>query len=194
MTTLLYFAMGPVDALQLYSSDAFQANENELVWKAHYIDVSRDGDLGLSVGPYMFTEQDDNQQQQRFGYLVSIWKKNQGRWQLQADLAVRIPGILSLDVEADYADVAAVQEETAHPVVAMAESNSMQSLIDRDNLFGRSINFRGGQRALLSHGLENTRVYLPGMAPAVGAQAAKHSLRCFSGQSTEHHQSDQSQL
>ena len=48
----------------------------------------------------------------------------------------------------------------------------MQSLIDADNLFGLSINFRGGQRALLRYGLENTRVYLPGMAPAIGAGAA----------------------
>jgi len=48
----------------------------------------------------------------------------------------------------------------------------MQSLIDADNLFGRSINVRGGQRALIRYGLDNTRVYLPGMAPAVGADAA----------------------
>jgi hypothetical protein len=52
-------------------------------------------------------------------------------------------------------------------------------LIDRDNLFGQSINFRGGQRALLRYGLENTRVYLPGMAPAVGADAASSVYGAF---------------
>jgi len=173
------FREGPVDAQQLYSSEAFQANATELVWKAHYIDVSRDGDLGLSAGPYAFTGLDGAQEVRRYGYLVSVWKKNQNRWQLQADIAVAIPGVLSLDVEADYAYVAAVQEESAHPVMARADTNSMQSLIDADNLFGRSINFRGGQRALLRYGLENSRVYLPGMAPAVGAEAASTVYGAF---------------
>ena len=39
-------------------------------------------------------------------------------------------------------------------------------------LFGLSINFRGGERALLRYGLESTRVYLPGMAPGIGAEAS----------------------
>ena len=41
------FREGPVDALALYSSEAFQESAAEINWKAHYIDVSRAGDLGL---------------------------------------------------------------------------------------------------------------------------------------------------
>ena len=159
---------GPVDALEEYRTADFAADE--LTWESHYIDVSRDGDLGLTAGPYEFANPEESQFS--FGHLVSVWKKNNGRWELMADMAAGIPGFLSLNVEPDFADTQPVLDETAHPIMAEAEDNTMQSLIDADNLFGLSINFRGGQRALLRYGLENTRVYLPGMAPAVGAEAA----------------------
>lgn len=168
------FRDGPVDAKELYSSEAVP--NNRLTWRAHYIDVSRAGDLGLSVGPYVLEGTND---QQFFGHLVSIWMKDAEKWQLMADMATNIPGYLSLEVEANISDTLPILEETAHPVMAQRDSNTLQSLIEADELFGRSINFRGGQRALLRYGLDNTRVYLPDMAPAVGAQAASSVYGAF---------------
>ncbi len=170
------FRDGPVDALGLYSSASFQNTANEIRWEAHYVDVSRAGDLGLTAGPLTIIEEETPD---GFGHLISIWQKQEGRWVLMADIVAGIPGFLSLKVEPTFEDTKPVLEETAHPVMAMAESNNMQMLIDRDNLFGQSINFRGGQRALLRYGLENTRVYLPGMAPAVGADAASSVYGAF---------------
>ena len=160
---------GPVDALVEYRTNE---QVGELTWESHYIDVSRDGDLGLTAGPYEainITEQDDPYS---FGHLVSIWKKNDGRWELMADMIASIPGFLNLNVEPEYKETQAVLDETAHPVMIVDANSDIQALIDADNLFGLSINFRGGQRALLRYGLENTRVYLPEMAPAIGAEAA----------------------
>ena len=170
------FRNGPVDALELYSSEIFQNNVNEISWEAHYVDVSRAGDLGLTAGPLNFLADESTRQ---FGHLISIWQRQEGRWVLMADIVATIPGFLSLEVEPNFDDTSPVLEETAHPVMAMTETNNMQLLIDRDNLFGQSINFRGGQRALLRYGLENTRVYLPGMAPAVGADSASSVYGAF---------------
>jgi len=170
------FRDGPLDALELYASEEFQDTANEINWEAHYVDVSRAGDLGLTAGPLTIL---DEGAPSGFGHLVSIWLKQDSRWVLMADIVAGIPGFLSLEVEPNFDDTRPVLEETAHPVMAMAESNNMQLLIDRDNLFGQSINFRGGQRALLRYGLENTRVYLPGMAPAVGAGAASSVYGAF---------------
>ncbi len=170
------FRDGPVDALGLYSSESFQNSANEIRWEAHYVDVSRAGDLGLTAGPLTIIE---DERPDAFGHLISVWQKQEGRWVLMADIVARIPGFLSLEVEPNFEDTRPVLEETAHPVMAMAESNNMQLLIDRDNLFGQAINYRGGQRALLRYGLENTRVYLPGMAPAVGADAASSVYGAF---------------
>lgn len=170
------FRDGPVDAVDLYASENFQNSANEISWEAHYVDVSRAGDLGLTAGPLTILGDESSDE---FGHLISIWQKQDRRWVLMADIVAGIPGFLSLEVEPNFEDTRPVLEETAHPVMAMAESNNMQLLIDRDNLFGQSINFRGGQRALLRYGLENTRVYLPGMAPAVGADSASSVYGAF---------------
>ncbi len=161
---------GPVDALEEYRYRAIDFERDELTWESHYIDVSRDGDLGLTAGPYFF--ENPAEETIAYGHLVSIWKKTEGRWELMADMAAFIPGFLSLEVEPDFEDTSPVLEETAHPVLAMSEGNTMQQLIDADNQFGRSVNFQGGQRALLRFGMENTRVYLENMGPAVGAEVA----------------------
>ena len=161
---------GPVDALELYSSEDFQGND--LTWESHYIDVSRAGDLGLSAGPMTSINPDAADDPNFFGHLVSVWKKQDGEWKLAADIFAFIPGFLSLEVEPNFDDTQPVFEETAYPVMAEVADSTMQDLIDADNVFGRSINIRGGERALLRWGMENIRVYLPGMGPAVGADVA----------------------
>ena len=169
------FRDGPVDARELYTAPDFEGND--LRWESHYIDVSRSGDLGLTAGPLVLLSADGRAEQNTFGHLVSIWKKTDDRWVLMADMATLIPGFLSLEVEPDYQETRTVLEEAAHPV--LVQGNELQDLIDADNLFGRSVNFRGGQRALLRYGMENARVYLPGMAPAVGVEAASSVYGAF---------------
>lgn len=166
------FRAGPVDALELYRSEEFQSSVSEISWKAHYIDVSRAGDLGLSAGPLTIFNAPGESDRDSFGHLISVWRKFDGNWELMADIVVPIPGFLSLEVESSFEDTLPVLAETAHPVMAMVDTNTLQSLIEADNLFGRAINFRGGQRALLRYALDNTRVYLPGMAPAIGVESA----------------------
>ena len=164
------FRDGPVDALEIYSSPDFRGND--LTWESHYIDVSRAGDLGLSAGPMTSINTDNEDGPDVFGHLVSVWRKQEGAWKLAADIFAFIPGFLSLEVEPNFEDTQLVFEETAYPVMADSGEGGMQSLIDADNLFGRSINIRGGERALLRYGMKNIRVYLPGMGPAIGADVA----------------------
>ena len=161
---------GPVDALEEYRSTNY--TQDELTWESHYIDVSLSGDLSLTAGPFVSSSAAREDGQFFYGHLVSIWKKNSEEWELMADMAVSIPGFLRLNVEPNFDDTRPVIEETAKPVADVFEDNNMQSLIDADNLFGLSINFRGGERALLRYGLETTRVYLPGMAPSAGPEAS----------------------
>lgn len=171
------FRDGPVNALELYSSESFSGNE--ISWEAHYIDVSRAGDLGLSAGPLVIINPGDDPDQDLYGHLISIWRKQGIRWELMADLAVLIPGYLSMDVQPNFEDTRPVLEETAAPFVALSDPDAMETLIEADLTFGRSINFRGGRRALLRWGMENSRVYLPGMAPAVGAEDASTVYGAF---------------
>ncbi len=171
------FRDGPVNALELYSSESFRGSE--ISWEAHYIDVSRAGDLGLSAGPLVIINPGEDSGRDYFGHLISIWRKQGVRWELMADLGVLIPGFLSMDVQPDFDDSLPVLAETAPPHVALEDPNPMETLVETDLTFGRSINFRGGRRALLRWGMENSRVYLPGMAPAVGAEEASAVYGAF---------------
>ncbi len=162
------FRDGPVDALALYSSPDFSGAE--LTWESHYIDVSRTGDLGLSAGPLTLINPNPESGQDFFGHLVSVWRKVEGDWKLAADIAVFIPGFLSLEVEPAFEDTRPAFAETAP--ADEAAGNAPAGLAEADAIFGRAINIRGGERALLRHGMESIRVYLPGMGPAVGADVA----------------------
>ena len=168
--SVVFRGEGPVDALEEYSSPDFQGND--LTWESHYIDVSRAGDLGLSAGPMVSITADDDRNANGFGHLVSVWWKKAGEWKLAADMFAFIPGYLSLEVEPSFDDTQPVFDETVSAPVAEQAQSSLQSLIDSDNLFGRSINIRGGERALLRYGMQNIRVYLPGMGPAIGGEVA----------------------
>ena len=102
------FRDGPVDALELYSSETFQNNVNEISWEAHYVDVSRAGDLGLTAGPLNFL---GNASTGQFGHLISIWQRQEGRWVLMADIVASIPGFLSLEVEPNFDDTRPCRED-----------------------------------------------------------------------------------
>jgi hypothetical protein len=173
----IVFREGPTGAIERYSDDAYAAErEAELNWKAHYVDVSRDGDLGLSAGPMIIYSESG---QDSFNHLISIWKNSDTRWELMADIVVPIPGFLSLEVSPNWSDTLPLFEETIDPSLVLNDLTTEEGLRAADDRFGQSINFRGGQRALLRYGLENTRVYLPGMGPAVGAEAASSVYGAF---------------
>ena len=179
--SVLFRAGLPVDARELYQRNQNVYSLDQLSWRGHFIDVSRDGDLGFTVGPNVYTAnqeaQDEDERQQSYSHVVNIWHKANGDWKLMLDMFARVPGFLSMDVESDYRDTQQVLAETAHP--EMTVDIDMESLIAADNLFGLSLNVRGGQRARLRYGLENQRVYLPGMAPAIGAEAASAAYGRF---------------
>lgn len=168
------FRNGPVDARELYQRSLATYRLDQLYWRDHFIDVSRAGDLGIVVGPNVFTPSQDGPNggvlQQSSSYLVNAWHRINGRWTLMADMVVGIPGFLSMDVDADFQDTEAVIAETADPEFTI--TNTMESLAEADARFGNNINFRGGQRSIERFALQNVRVYLPAMGAAVGMEAA----------------------
>jgi len=166
------FREGPVNARELYERNQTLYSLDQLTWRCHFIDVSLDGDLGVTVGPNFFvpSRERNDEVQETYNHMVNVWRKVNGEWKLMVDIVVRVPGFLSLDVEPKYSDTLALMDETARSELTV--DNDMQGLLDADVRFGSSINFRGGQRAWLRYAMINSRVYLPGMAPSVGTEAA----------------------
>jgi len=163
------FRRGPVDARNLYEqAGPAQRGESTLESKANYIDFSRAGDIGLTSGPYRFTNGSGSEARRTYGHFVTIWRKFDGEWRMAADMTVRVPGVLSLDVNADISETMQSLDEATAANVA---HNTLESLVQADERFISSINFRGGMRAMLRYGLETQRVYVPGMAPGIGLEA-----------------------
>ncbi len=177
------FRRGPVDARNLYEQvGPAQRGETTLESKANYIDFSRAGDLGLTSGPYRFTNGSGSDARRTYGHFVTIWRKFDGEWRMAADMTVRVPGVLSLDVNPDISETMRSLDEA---VTADVEHNSLDSLVDADERFISSINFRGGMRAMLRYGLENQRVYVPGMAPGIGNEAGAQVYGAYLDESLE---------
>lgn len=167
----IIFREGPVDARNLYEqASPLDRSRTALDSRANFIDFSRAGDLGLTSGPYRYTsEQSGNGPQRRYGHFVTIWRNYGSEWRMVADMVVRVPGVLSIEVEADIAETYSVLAESAP--VTLTEANTLESLLLADDRFITSINVRGGRRAALRYGIDNQRVYVPGMVPGIGSES-----------------------
>lgn len=74
----LAFRPNPVNAKSFYSS---QPESKDISWTPVYARVSRSGDWGFTTGPY--TEAGDKPS---YGQYLSVWKANNGKWELALDL------------------------------------------------------------------------------------------------------------
>lgn len=165
------FRRGPVDARLLYEQVSPKDRPHStLESKANYIDFSRAGDLGLTSGPYRYSIGSGEQLRRSYGHFVTIWRKFDGEWRMVADMVVRVPGVLSLDVEPDIRDTDQLLAETA--LASEAINNTLESLIEADTRLIASINFSGGRRAVARFGVDHQRIFVPGMAPGIGNESA----------------------
>ena len=165
------FRRGPVDARLLYEQVSPKDRLNAtLESKANYIDFSRAGDLGLTSGPYRYSVGSGEELRRNYGHFVTIWRKFDGEWRMVADMVVRVPGVLSLDVEPAIRETDELFAETAPASETI--NNTVESLIEADERLIASINFRGGRRAATRYGVEHQRIFVPGMAPGIGNESA----------------------
>lgn len=172
------FRRGPVDAFSVYSRiDPDDRRRATLELRANYIEFSAAGDLGLTAGPYRHSVGSGEELRRTHGHFVTIWRNVDGEWRNVADMIVRIPGVLSLDVEADRAETEYAIDETASPLVTAA--NTLESLQAAEDRFISAINYRGGRRAIQRYGLESQRIYVPGMAPGIGSDSGSTVYGAF---------------
>jgi ketosteroid isomerase-like protein len=172
------FRRGPVDARQIYERVDPKQNSDRLIEsRAHYFDFSRAGDLGLIAGPFRSSQGAGEEQIRSNGYFISVWRQSDGHWMLEADITISIPGILSIDVEPGIEESNSAFLES--PDVVNISGNSFGDVVATEIDFVSAINYRGGRRAMLQHGLINQRVYVPGIAPAIGSDSAALAYGVF---------------
>lgn len=172
------FRRGPVDALSVYSRiDPDRRSRATLESRANYIEFSAAGDLGLTAGPYRHSVGTGEELRRTHGHFITIWRNYDGQWRNVADMVVRLPGVLSLDVDADLSETEKAIAETAS--VLDTSANTLESLQDAEERFISAINYRGGRRAIQRYGLESQRIYVPGMAPGIGSESGSTVYGAF---------------
>jgi len=62
-----------------------------LDWSPQAGAVARSGDLGFTTGPYSLRNQRDPSAPARYGYFLSVWKRENGRWRVALDGGVSTP-------------------------------------------------------------------------------------------------------
>jgi len=98
-----------------------------LDWAPQAGAVARSGDLGFTTGPFSLSSPRDPKVPTRYGYFLSVWKRENGQWRVAADAGVFTP--------------AAPPPETPAPGSAAQASASLRSVPMFD---------RGGADALLA--------------------------------------------
>lgn len=62
-----------------------------LDWAPQAGAVARSGDLGFTTGPYALSSPRDPKVPTRYGYFLSVWKRENSQWRVAADAAVVTP-------------------------------------------------------------------------------------------------------
>ncbi len=71
-----------------------------LDWSPQAGAVARSGDLGFTTGPYSLRNQRDPSGPTRYGYFLSVWKRENGRWRVALDGGVSTPAAPQPEVPA----------------------------------------------------------------------------------------------
>ena len=83
----LVYRPDPVNGREWY--DAHPSLDGHLAWAPTYVDVSTSGELGYTVGPWMFRKQFTDEVSAT-GYYVSIWKlESDSNWKVVADTGIQ---------------------------------------------------------------------------------------------------------
>ncbi len=157
------FQPGPVDGRKAYEQSPNVPAM--LVWKPLYADISGDGDLGYTTGPWTFSGGD----QQVNGHYVTIWRKGGEGWKVVIDGGVSHPPF------PDSGDAWSFPEPR-EAVVPSAGGDFQKELMETDRAFSEDAKEKGFLEALLPRADPSIRVYRPGGFPIKGPEAVAEAL------------------
>ncbi|HEY8507139.1 MAG TPA: hypothetical protein VIL32_02215, partial [Steroidobacteraceae bacterium] len=137
-------------------------SKGKLQWYPAYAVISSAGDLGLSTGPWVYTEDS----KQAHGHFVTLWRRQaNGEWRAALDIGVN-HAKLEHPPAPLRADAATQNSLSAKP--------SAISISDVEKDFARHVAESGYRKAVEQVAHEKLRVYRDGHPPATGrSEAAK---------------------
>lgn len=151
-----------------------------LIWQPAFADVSRDGKMGYTTGPWEFRQDSKSDSADDNGDYISVWKKqDDNSWKVVIDVGVSHP-------HPGY-DLRIVTLETEHPAVnpgqKMKQSPKINgsALLELDRIFSNQAEGLGIQMAFQSYASPEVRLYRDGSFPMVGLEFSLTWLSDFTG-------------
>jgi ketosteroid isomerase-like protein len=103
---------------------ATPADSALLNWRPVYADISIDGDLGYTTGPFEYFKDRKDSQAIGFGYYSTVWKKqSDGKWKVAIDLGI---SLRQSDSIATTVNVPKVKGTKSSSVTSKADFISME--------------------------------------------------------------------
>jgi hypothetical protein len=150
-------------------TEASPARPGLLTWFPIYADVSRDGDLGYTTGPYEFRRSADDKEVYH-GYFMTIWKRQaDGQWKAVLDQGISTPPPTATAADLQYGTPA----RAAGLTDATAQRDSLMT-IDRE--FAVAAASKGAAAAYTAYTAAELRLYRDGKFPFVGKPAARSAF------------------
>ena len=141
-------------------------DEGLLAWEPRVEWRSAAGDLGVTCGPWTYTQ---DERVQGAGHFLSVWTRVEGAWRLAADLGV---SHAEPEPALEYAAFALAVEAAARELsseAAEAELREAEALLDADTR-------EAGALALLDRAHDSLLLLRPGAPPSRGPEAAEALL------------------
>ncbi|MBI5471243.1 MAG: nuclear transport factor 2 family protein [Ignavibacteriae bacterium] len=159
------FRPGPVNGKEVWRKRP-DSTSMRLDWEPTFADVAASGELGYTTGPWTLTPGPNLDQPPKYGFFVSVWKKQRDdQWKLAVDLGIENPH--PEKVERTFA--------TGEPTASSRGRGSMKTelarLLQAEQKLARLAK-AGSSAAVRELGGENIRVYREGDVPSVGRDAS----------------------
>ena len=172
------FRPAPVEGRPVYEK-MDPANPAVLTWEPEVAEVSAEGDLGYTSGPYVLRPARDAEPTV-FGHYVSVWKKQpDGAWRVFLDIGVQHGRPVSSG---------AVGQVVTPKVGTESIPLSPERLRDEERAFGplagsivTEAGAKGLRKALAEFATDDIRLYRQGKIPTVGKRHIKELIPMNAG-------------
>lgn len=171
----LLFRPYPVNGLQVYLNT--RSDAGLLTWQPEFADVSADGSMGFTTGPWQLQVGNVKDIGPLVGHYLSIWQRQADRsWKVALDLGITVNqlGPLSDNV------ISPVYRRN-EPATEQEQTLQAKQLINADRRFGTLSDSLHVSTAYDRMGTKDMRLYRNQTAPLLSREAVVESMRGLSG-------------
>lgn len=151
-----------------------------LIWQPCFADISRDGRMGYTTGPWEFRKESTTDSADGYGDYISVWKKQKDNsWKVVVDVGISHPqpgyNLREVVMETEYPPIDLSQK------VQKIQEIDLTVLLEIDRSFSNQAEGTGIQRAFQSYASPNVRLYRENSLPMVGLEYSLTYLSDLTG-------------